>query len=369
MTTVLGASKSHLRNDYDWVTSTLSAISKESVDRLTVSAICNLMQISRPTFYSRFGNIDGLLAEVWLESCELWLNQLISNDYELNDTSRALTQILAVSRRKPELNEVVRPVIELWWEKIASSDRSNCMAWLAANRIGVSLLEAVDPGVVAISIIDRPILELIHNDQLAKLQDFSNPKELHLKSPDTGDSLLDATIHVISTAGYIGASMSRIARYVQMTTGAIYPHFKTTETLIQEAYSTAQRIVVEQNSAMWMELGFSVRNFGQFIASGLSEERALWRNLRLETILASSSQQKIRTATLESIVDSAEGLEKVISESDLPKDFKTVVHYLFHTLGVGFGVIHEFAPEVAALQHVAMAERLGQLLFLKLKES
>lgn len=359
MTETLVSESRKISGGLDWKVATINLISKQSIDSLTVSGLCDAAAISRPTFYSRFGNIDGLLAEIWLENGLDWLESLSSSNFEQSIHSRAISQILAVSRRKPELDEVVRPVMQSWRDQIGASDHFTSSVWLAANRIGVGLLMASDPRVQEISAIDKSILDLMSRDSVINNAVSSNPNEFSLTSPKTGEQLLDAAISVISNAGYRGASMSRIARLIQITTGAIYPQFNTTESLLMEAYVKSQQIILEQNSCVWEEHGFSVRNFGQFVSSGLSEERSLWRKLRLETVLASSSNDGIREAVIASIADSAAALQGVISKTNLPEEFKKVVHYLFHSLGVGFGVVHEYIPEVANLPHVEMAESLG----------
>lgn len=362
MTTLTAQTTLTSRTEIDWVSTTLESIARESVDSLTVSSLCTAAGISRPTFYSRFGNVDGLLAEVWLENGNAWLDSLVSEEYVADARSRSMAHILAVARRKPELNEVVSPIIQRWWRKIEKGGKTIGSAWLIANRLGVSLLYSVDPGVQAISALDPVISELMSQSDHSEWSDSQASSRLALTTPKTGDLLLDAAIAVIATAGYQNASMSRIGRYANLTTGAIYPHFNTTEDLLYSAFARAQRLIVEQNSLVWNELGFSVRNFGEFIVSGLVPERSLWRNLRLETVLAATSNERISQSALESLVESAEALQGVVSRTDLPEEFKPVVHYLFHSLGVGFGVLHDVTGGVENLPHVDMAERLGAAL-------
>lgn len=346
----------------DWVATTLDCIANDSADTLSVSALCTAAGISRPTFYSRFGNVDGLLAEVWLECGEQWLESLVKPDFVADAHSRALAHILAVARRKPELNEVVAPIVTRWWKTIAEGNKPTCVSWLVANRIGVLLIHSVDTGVLAISSLDPVIIELMSSNTLTTWDVADNLPSLPLSTPQTGDQLLDAAITVIASSGYHNASMSRIARHVQLTTGAIYPHFNSTDELLSSAFYRVQSLVVEQNAGVWEKLGFTVRNFGQFVVSGLLPERELWRHLRLETVLAAPSDQRIKDAMRVSLTDSAVALSGVVSATDLPETFKPVVHYLFHSLGVGFGVLHDVVDGIERLPHVAMAERLGSAL-------
>ena len=49
-----------------FVDAAVVAIGETGIDRLSVSRIAALAGASRPTFYAYFGEVGGLLAELWL---------------------------------------------------------------------------------------------------------------------------------------------------------------------------------------------------------------------------------------------------------------------------------------------------------------
>ncbi len=346
----------------DWVSTALDAVAQTSIDAISVSGFCTAAKISRPTFYSRFGNVEGLLAEVWLQRGQSWLDSLLSPQFIADAHSRSLAQILCVARRKPEINEVVAPTVKNWWAQISQAKSLTCSSWLVANRLGTLLVHSVDPGVHVIGQIDPVIYSMIDSGKptTSDLVDTSPP--IVLTSPRTENVLLEAAIAVIASSGYKNASMSRIGRQIRITTGAIYPHFNSVDDLLLAAFGESQRHIVNQNAAVWQERGFTARNFGKFIIAGLLSERSTWRNLRLETYLAAPESQRLATIAYESMAEARTSLHDALSIADVPSDLKPVLHYLFHTLGVGFGVLHQIVDGVDRLHHVAMAERLGAAL-------
>jgi AcrR family transcriptional regulator len=68
----------------------MKAISQKGIDRISVSQICDLAKNTRPTFYSYFGNIDGLLADIWVGEGDAFLSRLADPSYEVMNTKFAV---------------------------------------------------------------------------------------------------------------------------------------------------------------------------------------------------------------------------------------------------------------------------------------
>jgi len=350
-------SSSTKRNLVDAV---LSEVATNGIDALSVSGLSDAVGISRPTFYSRFGNIDGLLAEAWLDASEQWCDSLVAPEFEPRDTAIALAKIFASARRKPEVAEIVWPVFRRWWTTTSMDFHPGPLSWLVANRLGVLLTTEVVPEVQHTLMIDpllfshSTISELPRND--SAIQDFSiDPIQLD-------DPILQAVLGVVATSGYQGTSMSRIARAVRMTTGALYPQFTNAEELLRLVYAAAQTQVVEKNAGLWERLGLTQESFGRFIVEGLTPARAQWRGLRLETLLGGIADPTIRTMTEDALKAMAVNLGPIMAFAAVPDFAKPAISYIFHTLGVGFSVLDEAGIDVAELDHVGVATLVAQSL-------
>ena len=61
-----------------FVDAAVVAIGETGIDRLSVSRIATLARASRPTFYAYFGEVGGLLAELWLARGAAFLDWLVN---------------------------------------------------------------------------------------------------------------------------------------------------------------------------------------------------------------------------------------------------------------------------------------------------
>lgn len=341
----------------------LTEVLERGVDDVSVSALCLAVNISRPTFYSRYGNVDGLLAEVFIDRSSAWLDALTAETLDQSVEAVGLATIMASARRKPELAEVVQPIIAQWWADTTTRMPEGPLSWLIANRLGVLLTAELQPQVVETLAMDSLFFALMAERESTEPPALSS--SLTLDPITLDDPVLDAAFSVIAFAGYHGTSMSRVARSIRVTTGALYPHFESSKMLVNEVYRQAQARVVESNAAIWRDLELTIENFGQFVLEGLGPSRSRWRALRLETLLAGDGFGEVRQVAKEALDQMAHNLDPVVEHAQVPEFARPAVRYVFHTLGVGFGVLHDVGLPVDAIDHLdvarAMAGAMAQL--------
>ena len=93
----------------------ISLIAKRGIDNITVADISKASGFTRATFYSYFGDLDGLYAEIWMLYGRSWLESLandnLTNKPEVDQLRNvAVLEIFFTSKRKPSVLEVVTPV-------------------------------------------------------------------------------------------------------------------------------------------------------------------------------------------------------------------------------------------------------------------
>lgn len=331
----------------------VTEIERVGVDYVTVAEICAVLGISRPTFYGRFGNIDGFLAETWLSLGVEWLDRLIAEQYSARPGDYALVEILTVARRRTEVLEAVLPTLTQWWAEVVGRLNEGALMWLVSNRLGVLLTQRTDGQVVAAARLDQLILPLMANDSYR--QTNWRDASFHLEDIVLSDPILRAATEVIARSGYVGVTMARVARATKLSTGSLYPRHANAAELARSSYAEAQSQVVATNDALWNERRFSIADFGYFIVAGLDSNRDTWRRLRVETFLVAHHTDALETTARESLRTMVVDISATMKAVGIPPHLLDTIGYMFHTLGVGFAVLYELGIDPSRINHEAVA--------------
>jgi len=342
----------------------LKAINALGIDRVSVSHVAELAKSSRPTFYAYFGDISGLWAESWLAYGEEFLSKLSDPLYRLEVTSAeekarmgALLEIFTVSHRIPEVQEIVVPVAQKWWQSArGSSEFSELkLSWLTASRLGSWLTQPIEPKAIMSSIIE-PILLMVGDvpsgipadPRFAELPDIKDPKS---SDESLEGQLLDAVIRVIAKSGVSSASMTRIARNAQVSTGTIYPRYSSGEEILLEAFSHAIKQVVDENFGYIDQTGFAPDQFGAVVIAGLSEKRATWRNFRIETHLHARVYSALAERMRKALELTNQRVATGLGSLPISAGEREAIAFLIHTMGIGMALLQNSSIAVASIDH------------------
>ena len=339
----------------------MKAISQKGIDRISVSQICDLAKNTRPTFYSYFGNIDGLLADIWISEGDAFLSRLADPSYQVMDTKfavedRALVEIFAIARRVPEVSEVVNRQVLSWWNSLTKGDdfKSLKFAWLIGERLGALLMLPVDPTVKTLALADKFLLSV---DKVATIKTkmttdllpaISDPKP---KEQSVDELLLAATVNVIANSGVKAASMARIARYAQVTTGSVYPRFSNISSLVIESFEFAAKHVVTQNLANTKDGSFGPDEFGLFVTAGLLARRKQWRNYRLEAHIEGRVNKSLAKRIQKSNAEVNVQVSNALRRYDIPEVVLEAATHLIHSIGIGFTLLFNAGIPLNELDH------------------
>lgn len=351
----------------------IEAVAKFGIDNVSVQYVSELAKGSRPTFYTYFGDISGLLAEIWIDRSQQWL-ELVSNPIRNHSTwtkkekvlHSALSEILAAAHRIPEINEVVQLSMQTWWKSLPKqSDLEKLkIFWLIAERLGVSLTEPVDAQVHQAEFIEQGIIGL--TDKIASkpttplvLPKLSDPA---FQDESLESKLLQSAIYIIANSGVKAASMARIARRTQVSTGALYPRFSNTQDIVEKSFELAINQVVSQNFALVNGGSFTADDFGAIVMAGLQESRQTWRNFRIEIHLGAKERPSLSSRMKRNLQETnafvASGL-KPIKRQELAQG---PVPYLMHAVGIGFAILQNAGLPVAKYDHRIVTVGLTKLL-------
>jgi AcrR family transcriptional regulator len=216
--------KSNTRHDRvvsDFRDAGISAINSSGIDRISVSLVCTVAESTRPTFYSYFGNLDGLLADIWLAEGDEFLARLADPGYQVLNSKlaakdRALVEIMAISHRNAEVSEVVNRKMQSWWKTLAGNDEFKNLkySWVIGARLGLLMMIPVDSTVKSLVVSDQLLNSI---DKVATIKNkvttdllppISDPEPVE---QGVDQMLLAAAINVIANSGVAAASMARIS--------------------------------------------------------------------------------------------------------------------------------------------------------------
>ena len=339
----------------------ISAINSKGIDRVSVSLICEIAKSTRPTFYSYFGNVDGLLADIWVSESQEFFSRLSDPGYnllasKLASVDRALVEIMAISHRNPEVAEVVNRTVQAWWKELAGPDEFKNLkfSWVIGARLGLLMMIAVDPTVKTMVIVDQLLnsidkVAIIKNQLTTDLLPPITDPEAKIESVE--QMLLAATVNVVANSGISAASMARISRYAQVTTGSVYPRFPNISTLIIESFEFAAKHVVNQNLANTKDGSFGPDEFGLFVIAGLLPRRRQWRNYRLEAHIEARVNKPLAKRIQQSNKEVNDQVSQSLRKYSIPEQVLVSATHLIHSIGIGFSLLYNAGIALNELDH------------------
>jgi AcrR family transcriptional regulator len=367
----------HDRVVADFRNAGISAINSNGIDRISVSLVCSVAKSTRPTFYSYFGNVDGLLADIWLAECDEFLARLANPAYQVLNSKfaaqdRALVEIMASSHRNVEVAEVVNRRMQSWWKALAGNDEFKNLkySWVVGARLGLLMMFPVDPTVRTLAIADQLLNSI---DKVATIKNkvttdllppISDPEPIE---QGVDQMLLAAAVNVIANSGVAAASMARISRFAQVTTGSVYPRFSNIADLVLASFEFAAKHVVNQNLANTKDGSFGPDEFGLFVIAGLLPRRKQWRNYRIEAHIEGRVNKSLAKRIQKSNHEVNLQVSQALKRYNIPDSVLESATHLIHSIGIGFSMMYNAGISLNELDHrritrqiVAVFEALAQ---------
>ena len=344
----------------------IQAVAANGIDHTNVSDVATLSGVSRPTFYTYFGDMNGFYAEVWLRYGQEWLDAQVEGGLSLApEIDQAVLEIFAACRRIPEVLEVVQPDFERWWQEqtLGNSIKAQQLVWRLGFRLGYKMSrfvsEKAELGTPILAFLNLPddAMSLPFLAGLGKVSPEELPPVSGLTVTDDSveSSLTLATMEVIASSGVAAASMTRVARRARVSTGTVYPRFKNSETLIQTAFSEAISNIVGKNVAVVAERGLGIDQYALTVSAGYGESRKVWRNFRTEMHLEAAHNKELAKYMESGFEKPTKFLEESFITFGLPLTLATPIAWFLHAHAIGISMIYNVLPAVADLDYRIMA--------------
>jgi len=341
----------------------LKDISSVGVDGLSVTALIASAGITRPTFYSYFGDVQGLLAEIWLEKGRQWID-LVAAPGEFtqrdNELVFALTEIFISAHRSEELRSIVEiSFAEFISEFSGETGRLTTVMWRIANRVGVVGTQRVWSSVQDALFLDSFLDAVSTRTIRSNITVVDELPEIELDASEVVDvNIARGVIGIVGRGGVSGLSVLRLGRILRVTSGYLNPRIDSLKELVGLTYGLVQDSAARQNVKLWTLWNLNPRGFARFIVGSLGGSRQSWRLFRNEVLLASAHDPEL-AAIIGSTMDS---LLKIVGSKVTGFGYSRAVtariSVLVHTMLFGFSTLSAVGVKVGELAHEGVIDAL-----------
>jgi len=358
------------------------------LDQISASAVATRAGLTTGAIYSRYEHTDEMLVALWQKviASELadHLYETVSyitsgQTTELNSKTAAHidspsqilrlgVEFLIVARRNDTVGEIVIPQVTNWLQEFGLRKASTPLlcagvALGASTAIGAVLRSFVTTTNPGLSIL----LPNFRNAYLSATPSSGPPPEVHPNEihSNTGntvrDVLIDATAEVMSRTGFAGATISRIARRSDLTSGSLYNIYKDKEELMNDAVrellrtSQSVNVAAKADAARHHRSDFGLTDSFQF---GLIPDRQSWIKFRNECIVAARHHRTTRNEIRKVF---SEGRDR--TQASLPNIRPAIIDALStgeQAIGLGYTTLNTYTDQFARCDFYAIMTRIAK---------
>lgn len=360
----LDALRADISNRGRLLQAALDQIDRIGIDNITAADLIGQAGVSRSTLYSYFGDVLGVIADVWATCGAEWLEQVFNDGPRDRSIDAAMVALLCTARRAPLLNEVVQPDIESVWARVSEPGEIETMkaAWLLAAVIGVELTAPIMPETRIVEVLTSLIAGMPSNvrtlvgplDEPAPPEAPEARSPVHLDDASVTTRLTRAAVEVVASSGLEAASMMRVCRVARLSTGAATPRFAGLRALHEKAFAQANADVVRRNSAQFADFGSRLSPpdmNAMFVRSSLSDSRQLWRRYRRELHLAARHDADLAAMMHEAFDEANRMLRDAMLRSGAPSGVVDVAVMFNQVFAVGLGAVADMGIPIVDFDH------------------
>jgi len=356
----------------DLMLSGVRAITEKGIDHVSVLDVVTLSGVSRPTFYTYFGDIHGFYAEIWLRYGKEWLCAQLDETKPIDPAvDQALLEIFTAARRIPEVFEVLQPEISEWWEKSFGGDKVAELngSWLLAYRIGLKISIGISHDVAK----SKPLVDVFKVPtnvfETPVVANLAPMPERFTSLPGFGDVgnnvdavLQQAAIEVIASAGVAAASITRIARRARVSTGSIYPRYKNLDLLVQASFKRTIEEIVDGNVGRFEAADYDLDAYGNSVNAGYGQSRTIWRNYRAEMHLEAAHNKVFAEAMAPGFYSAMSSLRSLANRWGLSGEPAEQLGWFLHAHAIGATLLFNALPAIERIDNRVMTRWAGYTL-------
>jgi AcrR family transcriptional regulator len=310
-----------LTNDQAILAAAVEEIVRVGVDRVSLRDVGHVAGLTHGATYARYEDVSELLIEVWNSRLNTRLITMFSlareaaerpgsrTVGELSDfirhadaRDRAAIEMLLVSRRSPALLEETEHFIRAYLEPLEEPTPAHTRAIVLFGMVMVQIFANAQFGfdIEYQSALEKLLIEALGSTATTSPRGHMARYDAHDVDPSADNDgvaiergykadLVYAAYDVIGKSGYVGATISRIARRSKCSPALVYKLHRSKEDLVLSAFT--EFVEGRPLSASLMANALEADFFAGILndeASGSVERR---RNFSLETLLAAGHSE------------------------------------------------------------------------------
>jgi AcrR family transcriptional regulator len=321
-----------LTNDKAILQAAVDEIVRVGVDRVSLRDVGHVAGLTHGATYARYEDVSELLIEVWnftlherlismfvlaREAAERPGSRTVG---ELSDfirhadsRDRAAIEMLLVSRRFPTLLEETERFIHVYLEPVEEPTPSHTRAIILFGMVMVQIFSNAQFGfdIEYQSALEKLLIEALGSTATScsavpiATEPDRTDQSVDGFSGDRGfkSDLVHAAYDVIGKSGYVGATISRIARRSKCSPALVYKLHRSKEDLVLSAF--AEFVVGRQLHTLMVANVLDEGFFASILIAETSDEFEGRRNFSLETLLAAGHSDTMRPLILGELIQGA----------------------------------------------------------------
>jgi AcrR family transcriptional regulator len=335
-----------LANDKAILLAAVDEIARVGVDRVSLRDVGHVAGLTHGATYARYEDVSELLIEVWNSTLKDRLIAMyrLSRDAaerpgsrtvgELSDfirqadsRDRAAIEMLLVSRRFPALLEETERFIHKYLEPVQAPSATHTRAVILFGVVMVQIFSNAQFGfdIEFQSALEKLLIEALSSTVTSSpnrgiatddvgVIDPSDDRDRVASDRDFKSDLAHAAYHVVGRSGYVGATISRIARRSKCSPALVYKLHRSKEDLVIDAFTelVAGRQLNVSLMAKVLDEGF----FASVLHSEASDESEHRRNFSLEATLAAAHSDIMRPFILGELIQGASARTVLVETDD-----------------------------------------------------
>jgi AcrR family transcriptional regulator len=328
-------------NDKAILAAAVDEIVRVGVDRVSLRDVGHVAGLTHGATYARYEDVSELLIEVWNSTLNERLIAMFNLSREaaerpgsrtvgeLSDCIRhadsrdsAAIEMLLVSRRFPTLLEETERFIHAYLEPVEEPTPAHTRAIILFGIVMAQIFSNSHFGfdIEYQSALEKLLIEALGSAATSSPSRYITTEETCDIDPSSdGDrgyksDLMHAAYDVIGRSGYVGATISRIARRSKCSPALVYKLHRSKEDLVLGAFT--EFVVGRHLNASMMARVLDEGFFASILNAEASAESERRRNFCLETLLAAGHSDTMRPIILGELIQGSSARTAFVETED-----------------------------------------------------
>lgn len=382
-------SQRSIANDTLILNAALQVANQSGLEALSLSVVATHAGLTTGALYSRYEDNDDLQASLYLDRIEspffefldtalqefltgegnIALNDLLQSGSVVPPEIILGLEALIISHRNGALEEVVSPIMNQWltrWGLVSeSTDIDIARVTVALGTIlGILLHKFAEIEFVNWRL---PILGLSRAVHDAKPSFTPLPRFEFIDFRAASDNeirnvLATAAAEIIGKIGYSSATISRIARRSNLSTGTIYNTYESKEDLLVDALSMLLHLSRQEtldHETRSLESNKLVDGFSAQFAAGQLPTRHKWQRFRHEAFLASRINPRVRGVIAEVHLAEITAARKTFPSGKFPPEILDGIVLGGQAVSLGYTLILNSCEQSRRGDYLGITEALA----------